>query len=78
MKVTTHLDHIRHCNKASGTDWSNRWTYRVVIINTRRDYISNTGQGVAQDPRENESTPRTQNRKPDALDTKHKTMYWSA
>ena len=39
LKITTHLDHIGHCNKASGTNWSNRWTYREIIINTRRDKV---------------------------------------
>ena len=39
MKFTTHLDQISHCKKASGTDWSNRWTYRIFIIHTRRDKI---------------------------------------
>ena len=37
MKITPHLDHIRHCKTASGTNWSNRWTYRVFMINTRRN-----------------------------------------
>ena len=37
MKITTRLDHTSHCKTASGTNWSNRWTYRVFIINTRRD-----------------------------------------
>jgi len=37
MKITTHLDNISHCKTASGTNWSNRWVYRVFIINTRRD-----------------------------------------
>jgi len=39
MKITTHLDYISHCKTASGTSWSNRWTYRVFIINTRFDEI---------------------------------------
>ena len=34
---TTHLNHISHRKTASGINWSNRWTYRVFIINTRRD-----------------------------------------
>ena len=29
MKTTAHMDHISHCKTTSGTDWSNRWTYRV-------------------------------------------------
>ena len=36
-KITTHLDHISHRKAASGKDFSNRWTYRVFIIHTRRD-----------------------------------------
>ena len=28
MKVTAHLDHTSRCQTASGTSWSNRWTYR--------------------------------------------------
>ena len=39
MKVTTDLDRISHRKAASGTHWSNRWTYPVFIINARRDYI---------------------------------------
>ena len=38
MKITSHLDHISHCNTASGTNWSNRWTCRVSNIKTRRDW----------------------------------------
>ena len=34
MQITTHLDHITHCKTAFGTNWSNRRTYRVFIINT--------------------------------------------
>ena len=37
MKITTCLRHISHCKIAFGTSWSNRWTYRVFIIHTRRD-----------------------------------------
>ena len=37
ITITTHLDRISHCETASGTNWSNRWTYRVLIMNTRRD-----------------------------------------
>ena len=37
MKFTTHLDHIRHCETASGSNWSNRRTYRVFTIHTRCD-----------------------------------------
>ena len=39
MKITTHLDHISRCTTTSGTNWSKRWTYRSLIINTRRDEI---------------------------------------
>ena len=39
MKLTTQQDHISHCRTASGTHGSNGWTYRVRIINTRRDWI---------------------------------------
>jgi len=35
IKITTHLDHISHCKEISGTNLSNRWTYRLFIINTR-------------------------------------------
>ena len=34
MEITTHLDHIDHCKTASGANWSNRWTYRVLVTNT--------------------------------------------
>ena len=40
MKMTSHLDHVSRCKAASGIDWSNRWTYRVFITNTRRDEIA--------------------------------------
>ena len=36
-KFTTHLDHISHGKTSPGTDWSNRCTNRVSIINTHRD-----------------------------------------
>ena len=39
MKITTRLDHTSHCKTASGPHWSNRWTYRVFVINIRRDWI---------------------------------------
>ena len=39
LKISTHLDHLNHCKTASGTNWLNRWTYRVSITNTHRDYI---------------------------------------
>ena len=42
MKITTHLHHISRCKRASDTNWSSRWTYRVFIINTRRDSIWNS------------------------------------
>ena len=37
MKIATPLDHVSHCKSASVTNWSNRWTFRVFIINTCRD-----------------------------------------
>ena len=37
IKITTHLDHISYGKTASGTNWSNILTYRLFIINTRRD-----------------------------------------
>ena len=39
MKITSHLDHVSHCKTASGTNWSNRWTSRVSMINTRPNEI---------------------------------------
>ena len=38
--MTTHLDHITYCNTSSGPNWSKDETYRVFIINARRDQIS--------------------------------------
>ena len=46
MKITTHLDHISHCQTTSGTNWSNRWTYRVSIINSRRGLIQLLPRGA--------------------------------
>ena len=40
MKTTAHLVHISHRKTASGTNWSNRLTYRVFIMNTHRDEIA--------------------------------------
>jgi hypothetical protein len=37
MKINTHLDHISHRKTKFGTNSSDRWTYRVFIINTRHD-----------------------------------------
>ena len=37
MKITTHLDHICHLTAPPGTNWSNRWTKRVFMINTGRN-----------------------------------------
>ena len=37
MTFTTHLDHISHCEIASSTNWLNRWTYRLFMINTQRN-----------------------------------------
>ena len=31
-KITTHLDYISRCKTASGTNWLNRWTYRVFDL----------------------------------------------
>ena len=45
MKITTHLDYMSRWKAASGTNRSNRWTYRVFIINTRCDYIWFDKQG---------------------------------
>ena len=50
-KNSTHLDHISHCNIASGTNWSNRWTYRVFYDENlpRLRYIAAfNGLGVAR------------------------------
>ena len=47
MKIITRLDHIGHCKTASGTDWSNRWIYRVFIVKTRRDLIKVSGVWVS-------------------------------
>ena len=46
MKITTHLDHNSHCQTASGTNWSNIWTYRVFIMNTRRRMVCRRMVGV--------------------------------
>ena len=32
IEITTYPDLIAHCKTASGTNWSNTWTYRVLII----------------------------------------------
>ena len=37
MNITTHLDHVSYCKTASGTNWLNRWTCLLCLINTRRD-----------------------------------------
>ena len=39
VKITPRLDHVSHGKRIFGTHWSNRWTYQLLIINTRRDYI---------------------------------------
>ena len=36
-KITAHLDHVRHGETASRTNWSNRWTDLLFIIDARRD-----------------------------------------
>ena len=46
VKYTTHLDHISHCKTASGTNWSNRLTYRVFIKNTRHDKLGRVYRGT--------------------------------
>jgi len=46
MKITTHLDHISHCKTASGTNWSNKWTYRV---SSRKS--ANTSSTFSHSPR---------------------------
>ena len=38
--TTTHRDHSGHFITTSGTNWSNRWTYRVFIMDSRRDSIT--------------------------------------
>ena len=55
MKVTTLLDHASHCKTASGTNWSSRWTYRVFIINTRRDLIT-VARAASESCRDDTST----------------------
>ena len=35
MKITAQLYHISRCEAVCGTNWSNRWTYRVFVVNTR-------------------------------------------
>ena len=37
---------LSHCEMTSGTNRSNRWTYRVLIIRTRLDEIFAPQQGV--------------------------------
>ena len=36
MKITTYLDHASHCKTTSSTNWSNRWTCRVLIRRRQR------------------------------------------
>ena len=36
IKTTAHLDHNSHCETSSAMNGSNRWTYPVCIVNTRR------------------------------------------
>ena len=38
-KITSLLDHISYCKRASGSNWPNRCTGRVFITNTRRNFI---------------------------------------
>ena len=37
MTITSHLDHISDYKISSGKNRSNRWTYRVFIMNARPD-----------------------------------------
>ena len=37
IKINVRLEHTSHGRSAPGTTWSNGWTYRVFIINTRND-----------------------------------------
>ena len=39
-KITSHLDHVSHCTTSPVTIWLDRWTNRVFIMNTRRNYIT--------------------------------------
>jgi hypothetical protein len=39
MKITTHLNRISHCKATPGTNWSDRWTNLVFLMNIRRDLI---------------------------------------
>ena len=48
MKITTHLDHISHGKIAPGTNWLNRWTYQVFIVNTRHDSIKSLAGQAGQ------------------------------
>ena len=57
IKFTMNLDHISHCKKRYDTNWSNRWTYPVFIINTRRDWIPQDSTPSPANP--NPSTKRT-------------------
>ena len=35
IRIATHLTHVSQCKTSYGANWSNRWTYRAFIINTR-------------------------------------------
>ena len=48
MKITTHLDHVSHCEAEFCTNRSNRWTYRVSIINTHRGQFPRDLEGCLQ------------------------------
>ena len=37
MKITIYVDHVSRCKTASVTTWTNRWTYRVFVMNDRCD-----------------------------------------
>ena len=39
MKISPHLEHTSRCQTAPGTDWSDRWTWQLLISNTGCNYI---------------------------------------
>ena len=45
-KITTHLDHTGRCKIASGTNWSNRWTYRVSALRGMLKALSDSVEGI--------------------------------
>ena len=44
MKITSPPDQISHCKTTSGSNWSNRWTYRVSTIHSLRYHIVHSRQ----------------------------------